>query len=222
MTLVEVLVVGVASMVVMGGIGTVFLAGRNAYFTTDAKISGREQIRQAYDYLERDLQDARILSFCNDETGNGCPGGVAAKLRVQLPVLLDPSNQGSFFDGTKVNWDIANPVTYQWRRGAGAPPAPTALNRCVGGICHPIAPRATNITFVPVPADGTTVYPATPPASPFYGPGPAFIPTFASTAMPALVDITIQVASAQTSMSPRVPRFQPANPFRIRLRNIQQ
>ena len=216
--LAELLVVTVTSTVVLGAILVVFNAGRRAYFTTDAKVTVREEARKALERIAQDLADAKLLQACTAATGNTCPNTTAAYLRFRRPTTDAATLYNAATNGP--TWE-ATDVAYRWARGANG--APASLVRCspandpvTSTNCRPVAFRVTALQFIPLP-NNTTL-------SPPYSASVSFFQANETTpnvaTLPGVVDVTITIAPAVTETSRQV--VLPASTMRVLLRNPQR
>ncbi len=212
MTLIEVMVATVTSTVVMAGMMVVFNAGRNAYDLTEAKVTIREEIRKAFEVMTSDLKFANIRSVCTDDAANGCPGALASQLTFSPNPNYDPGTG-------QMNWGVD--VAYKWTRtAAGSPLYRCAPATAVPPACRVIANRVVAASFIPLHANETRYGASSLEQVSFYNAGPPLTPAF-SNDMPAMVDVTLSIAAARTTMSAAIPAFAP-NTMRMLLRNPQQ
>jgi prepilin-type N-terminal cleavage/methylation domain-containing protein len=190
--LIELMIVSVISTIILAGLWVVFSAGRNTYFTTEAKLSMREQTRKVFHVLSLDLRDARLSSWCLD-LSNSCTGGLAASLVFQEPISADP-----FFDDEGIHW-AADDVAYKW---TNTPGTPTPLYRCspAGEVppsakCWVLANRVTALTITPLPTTGA--------------PYPSPVNDFSAVSSPTnAVTMSITIAPERYERSGSVPAYQ--------------
>ncbi len=64
LNLIEVVIASAITLVVFGAMLVVFNSGRNTYFTTETRVTTREESRKAFEIFDQDLRDARLMSWC--------------------------------------------------------------------------------------------------------------------------------------------------------------
>ena len=179
-TLVEAFFVAVISTAIMAGIFIIFSAGHRAYFTTDAKLTIREDTRKTIEVLSNELHNARLFSYCYASSGNGCAG--------QAMILTFRLIGNPPYTGGNISWQTTD-IAYKWKRQG----TPTPLYRCdpaTNANCWRVAQRVTNITLTPLDPNGSEYTDANPP-------GPTFVDATGVVQktgnMPSAVNVSITI-----------------------------